>query len=347
MARQPSGRTRLKRVPTSIQTIYAELNQQVQQDTHDETYQRGSYVSKEIKGKRYWYFQDAGGAERRKQTYVGPETPELLARIEGHRIASVGVEARRQMVSQLRGIFPSPDRLSGEAIGALAKSGVFRLRGILIGTAALQIYCPMLGIRSGLTYAQTGDVDVAQFRNISVAVDDAVSAPMTTILKDVAGGLAPAPRALQVGNWRYVSKDKQFSVEFLTPMQGPDTDAPEHLPALATDAQPLRFLDFLLRSEVSATALFGAGIAVRVPDPVRFALHKLIVSQRRSDLTKARKDRQQAYLLLEALVEDRPYELREAWKELVSRGDKWKNLALAGLEASDPVFRTFFMNNNI
>jgi hypothetical protein len=139
-----------------------------------------------------------------------------------------------------------------------------------------------------------------------------------------------------------VTADRQFRVEFLTTLRQ-ETDKLLTLPALRTDAQPLRFMDFLIRNEVPTTALHGAGIAVKVPDPVRFAFHKLIVSQRRTtQLAKSVKDRQQAHLLLEVLLEDRPYDVDEAWRELKQRGKKWRELALAALRtAPDPVL-TFF-----
>ncbi len=42
---------------------------------------------------------------------------------------------------------------------------------------------------------------------------------------------------------------------------------------------------------------------------------------------KARKDRQQTSELIVALAEQRPYELRDVWEELQSRGPKWRRLA--------------------
>jgi hypothetical protein len=131
-----------------------------------------------------------------------------------------------------------------------------------------------------------------------------------------------------------------FKVEFLTPMRGPEEDDRILLPAVGSWSQPLRFLDFLIYQEVEATVPFEAGVAVRVPDPVRYAMHKLIISQHRRDLTKARKDRAQAHQLLEVLAEDRPYDVRERWAELVARGPKWHALALAGLDGAPPHIRT-------
>ena len=100
-------------------------------------------------------------------------------------------------------------------------------------------------------------------------------------------------------------------VDFLTPNRGPETEEPRKLPALGTDAQPLRFLDFLIRDPEPAVLLHGAGVLVSVPAPQRYALHKLIVARRRREGDpKREKDRLQAQALLDALIRRRPHELR-------------------------------------
>ncbi len=74
-------------------------------------------------------------------------------------------------------------------------------------------------------------------------------------------------------------------------MRGPTEDAPADLPALGTGAQPLRFLDYLIYHEQPAAILYGSGALVNVPDPARYAWHKLIISQRRMvNREKVRKD---------------------------------------------------------
>jgi hypothetical protein len=81
----------------------------------------------------------------------------------------------------------------------------------------------------------------------------------------------------------------------------------------------------------------------RVPGPARFALHKLIVSQRRTPVEGARqrKDLDQAGQLLHALVEDNADRLIEAYKELIARGPSWKKALRSGLSSlPDPDLRS-------
>lgn len=81
-------------------------------------------------------------------------------------------------------------------------------------------------------------------------------------------------------------------------------------------------MDFLIRDPVRTILLRGTGVSVVVPDPSRFAVHKLIVAGRRQDDTggraKKEKDLRQAGMLFEALQEtgasrDLGDALRQAW----------------------------------
>jgi hypothetical protein len=130
-------------------------------------------------------------------------------------------------------------------------------------------------------------------------------------------------------------------VDFLTPNEGPDSDKPRRLPALGTDAEPLRFLDFLIRSPEPAAVLHGAGIYVLVPAPERYAVHKLIVAQRRvgPGNIKRPKDLVQSEALLNHLVEAKPNELRDVWHEAEIRSARWLDYMLTGLADIDPTVR--------
>jgi hypothetical protein len=73
----------------------------------------------------------------------------------------------------------------------------------------------------------------------------------------------------------------------------------------------------------------GDPCLVRVPQPARYALHKLIVSQERgvSAADKKKKDLLQARLLIDLLKEDRPGDVALAWEHLASRGATWMKKA--------------------
>jgi hypothetical protein len=214
----------------------------------------------------------------------------------------------------------------GQVIAALAAAGIFRLRGVLVGSVAYQCYSEMLGLHLAGASIQTSDIDIAQFTNVSFAVQDQIS-PMLEWLKGIDGSFREVPSLPDhqpAGS--YISQGG-LRIDFLTPNEGPDTDRSQNLPALQTDAQPLRLLDFLIHEPEQAVVLNGAGVYVRVPSPERFAVHKLIVSvRRRAGEAKRDKDLQQVKILVDALAQKRAVELKQVWEEAYQRGPTWRRL---------------------
>lgn len=80
--------------------------------------------------------------------------------------------------------------------------------------------------------------------------------------------------------------------------------------------------------------LAGTPCLVSVPQPARYALHKLILSQERevSATDKKAKDLRQASLLIDLLKEDRPGDLVLASERLRSRGKNWVKKVSAACE---------------
>lgn len=331
-----------KPLTLALQTTYAELLEQCSVDAFNESFpEAGTFVSKAVGGKRYWYFQ-LPASEGQHQRYVGPETPDLLENIRQHRQARADERIRRSLVSTLvrSGGLPRPLPAMGEALAALARAGVFRLRGVLVGTVAYQTYPAMLGVRLPSASMMTGDIDIAQFSNVSVAVSD-TTAPMLQVLKTVDGSFRAVPHLHDGRRSVTYRASDGLRVDFLTPNVGRDTDKPKRLAALGTDAEPLRFLDFLIHAPEPAVVLHGSGIYVTVPAPERYAVHKLIVAQRRvgSGNAKRLKDLAQSEALLDRLAEQRPNELRDVWREAKNRSSKWAAYMRAGLADIDPRIR--------
>jgi hypothetical protein len=328
-------------IPLPLRTVYAELLDRAAAADFGGAFPRdGAFVAKTVRGRRYWYVQDAT-AMGRKQRYVGPETPDLLERITRHQEARENQHDLRALVSTLvrSALLPRPLPPVGETVAALADAGVFRLRGVLVGTIAYQTYSAMLGERLPAALIQTDDVDIAQFADVSVAVGDA-TAPIANVLKRVNSTFRPVPHLRGPEYVTAFKATRGLRVEFLTPNRGAETDEPRRLPAFGIDAHPFRFLDFLIREPEPAVLLHGTGVFVSVPAPQRFALHKLIVARRRPvGAAKSEKDIRQATSLLDVLIRQRPYELRAAWQETYARGPAWRRLLGEGLGAVRPDVR--------
>jgi hypothetical protein len=301
-----------------------------------------------VKGHHYWYFvaSGAGPDGRRAQKYVGPDSPELQERIARHGQAKAAWRERRQMVTVLRRAgLPSPDDRTGELLTALARAGVFRLRACLVGTVAFQCYAGLLGVRLPNAAVRTGDLDLAQFHSVSVAIaEDERTPPLLDVLRSVDPSFHEIAYAMDARLVAAYAGEGGYRVEVLVPNRGPDRDEPQPLPAIGAMAVPLRFLDFLIYDAVPAVLLHDGGVLVNVPRPERYALHKLIVSRRRREgAAKIDKDLAQAETLLDVLAERRKADLRDAWEEMRERGPKWRRLADEALESVDAGVRERFL----
>ncbi|HSD34586.1 MAG TPA: GSU2403 family nucleotidyltransferase fold protein [Alphaproteobacteria bacterium] len=296
------------------QTLYAELVELCAIAAMEEEFSEpGAFSVKEVKGRRYWYFEPSG-TPRQRQRYVGPETPELLRRIQERKAAHNQRRIRRQMVSALtRAGLRGPDSMTAAALAALSKAGVFRLP-VLVGTLAFQTYAPMLGIKVAASAARTGDIDIAQMHEISTAVGDRAGAPLE-ILRSADPTFRPVP-SLDRKATSYINADG-LRVEFLAPKKREAGTV--NLPALQTHAQALGYIDYLITEPVQAVVLSGPGILVNVPDPARYAWHKLVIAGERRNKEKAGKDLEQARILIEVLAERSAEDLKEAAQDFLKR----------------------------
>lgn len=337
----------MQTIDHSYRILYSELAQRTL-DAHftSEFSLNGRFISQEVKGRRYWYFDtDAGDGTKHRQ-YVGPlDDPEISSRVEGFKDLKADIRARRKLVSTLirEARLPQPEGFTGDVIEALAEAGFFRLRGVLVGTTAFHIYSAILGVRLPNAIMQTGDADFAQFHAISVAIGDAIP-PVLDVLKAVDDSFREIPHQL---DGRYTTQfvaRSGYKVDFLTPNTGSSNHdgLPTPMPALGgAAAQPLRFLDFLIHEPVRAVLLHGAGVPVLVPSPERYAVHKLIVASRRridgDRLAKAEKDRHQSLTLMKALVTTRRTQaLADVYMEAWDRGAAWREAISESLAALDP-----------
>ena len=297
---------------------------------------RGTPTRVAVKSRHFWYDKYRVGDEVR-QRYIGAETDELLARLD--RLERLNADRKALQREQTRLVrflrasnYRSMDRSTGSLLAAFARCGVFRLGGTLVGTVAFQHYEGELGVALDFERtARTDDIDIASFERLSFALGDSVEPSLEDVFRDLKFQPVPAPDRRHVWRWRQTSG--LVLVEFLMPAWG--EEGVRKLPALGVSALALRHLDYLLEDPVPAVSLYRSGVLVQIPRPERYAMHKLIVAERRRDgpdSLKAAKDRAQADFLIAALAELRPDELRLAYDEAVERGPGWRNRIEASLE---------------
>lgn len=255
----------MKSIDLMYQTMLAELGQRSLGAAWTADFPpEGRLTPANIKGRKHWYFDipdEHGGTKRR---YVGPaDDPDVSQRVADHKRDKDDLRARRRLVNTLtrEGGMIAPDAMSGDIVEALADGGLFRLRGVLIGTVAFQCYSGLLGVRLPMAAILTGDADIAQDYAISREVEDSLP-PIIELLQGVDASFRPVPhRSGSAASSTFQNSDG-YRVEFLTPNRGSGDyiDQPAKMPAfVGASADPLRFLDFLIRDPVITMLLHRSG----------------------------------------------------------------------------------------
>ena len=326
------------RLPENCSALYADLMQKVVIRIAES---RGAFVSKTIKGRRYWYLQTET-ISGRKQIYLGQESDALLTEIKVRKMA---IERYRELLAERRrlvamlgvaGAHQEKGRVA-RIIGKLSDAGLFEAGGVMVGSFAFACYGNMLGVKTSGELARTEDIDFSVARTIDVAFDR----DMKGVLLDADPSLRePVQINPRIIPFELVTPDG-FKVEFLTTRNSVAENAPVRIERFNVHAQPLEFMDYLLEDAQSAAVLNGAGIPVTVPNPARFAIHKLAVAQLRpvGMQAKIRKDMAQAAALLDILTEDNPGALILAMESAFGRSDAFPHWVSHGMARLDHTLR--------
>lgn len=195
-----------------------------------------------------------------------------------------------------------------EVLKRLDNEGVLS-QTVLIGSWCLLLYKDYF--KSNLSLLRTRDLDFLCPRSMKVAKK--INVP--EILKDL-GFIQEF-----VYPQGYIKlMHPELIVEFLVPEKGKGRNKPCPLPQLGMNAQSLRFLDLLIKNTIQ---LELEGVKVLVPHPAYFAIHKLIVTQRRDKKEKALKDIQSASAIIKLLLERGQKDMVQEAFQMVS--NKWQN----------------------
>ena len=273
-----------------------------------------SFNSKTRNERRYWYLQHVLG-DQRKQYYLGEDSPELQATMarqkarwaEGEKSAQI--LERAVAVAIAAGCTPITNR-PFKVLNALAQSSYFDAGAILIGSFAFIALGNMLGARWQPGTVQTQDLDFLASDRAMLVLPG--KKPIAEVIFNMDEGIRAVPMLdPQAPSVSYTIRGSDFRVDLITHLEGSPGQGPKYVRAIDGHAQPLVFMDYLLHDAQKALLLFKAGVLVNVPTPARYALHKLIVSQRRppAEAAKALKDIAQASQLVAYLLDQRPGDL--------------------------------------
>lgn len=327
-----------KRLPMETQTIYAELLEHLRGADFARSFANlsGGITARERGGEKYWYFRTNEGLNGKVQEfYLGPDdepTRKLLeAYREGRENALENAGRITRLAAMLRsGGLTTTDATSAKVIRAFANAGVFRLGGVLVGTHAFAAIGNALGV-TWSSALQTQDVDFGAMPKhhvgIGVPQTPEFMASVPKAIESLEMGFIPSIRLHTADKpTTYIVPGKEWRIDLVTAPQGVDRESPVEIPRLGAHAQPLEFMDYLLRKPMEAVIVSTTGILVQVPEPARFAVHKLLVASNRDSRSsvKAAKDRQQAFHVMSFLAEERPGDILLAAEEALDRGPSWK-----------------------
>ncbi len=330
-------------LPLSAQTAYAQLLEAALSADHHRSVAdlKGSFARKKVKGATYWYYQYTEPSGKLRQAYVGPdsETVSALRRQKDFPAASerLGPLARSAAALGCAEILSRHARV----LQRLSEYGFFRAGGVLIGTHAFLAFGNMLGVR-WTDADRTQDVDFAHAgKSLSIALPTNIEIDADEAIKSLDMGFLPVPDLSAKAGPSYLNpRDPEFRLDFLTTRHR-ERDRPFSHPRLGVVLQPLAFMEYVLEDVQQAVVFSGDTVVLaNMPSPARYALHKLIVSGERksSYAAKSAKDLQQAAALLARLKELRKSDVDRAWKDLVSRGRRWRSRAKQGLQVLDKRF---------
>jgi len=296
--------------------MYADLLQNVSLADVD----HGSVSVRKIKGRDYLYVTTKDGSKRHQKSLGLADDAAARAKAEEIRHAAARARHLRTTVSALKKAHvPGPSLPLGRVLEVVANAGLFKQGVVLIGTAAYQTYPCLVGAYLPSSALMTNDADllVSEFaakdepqdlEEILQRADPTFRAHMSR--EDV------LPKVFKAAN--------NFQVDVLTKF-GRGRKSPLLVEALQCSAEALAFMEYLAEESVEAAALYGPGVLISVPPPMRYAIHKLLIAQeRKAHSPKRNKDLKQAMDLIDVFVETDSLAFEEALDDARNRGPKWK-----------------------
>jgi hypothetical protein len=333
----------VKAIPLNILTLYADLDQTLRLVTEP----AGSIYRHTVKGRTYVYVSVRQGTARIKR-YLGADgTPETQAKITAVEDENVRAANRRELVRMLKSLgLPGPTTAVGRVLDVVASAGLFGNGAVLVGMVAYQCMSPLVGHHLPIGAMMTQDADLASSSLALAALPETTiedgtelattAAPtLETILKRADPTFRGLPnldrKALLPARFQAQSG---LMIEVLVPRLRRMDPTPMAIKPLGAGGLPLQQLDWLIKDPVNAVSLHGEGIPVRVPQPARYAVHKMIIAQKpERNAQKRPKDLEQARALIEALRLTDPVALEDAVEDARSLGKKgWAEPIQASLD---------------
>jgi len=205
-----------------------------------------------------------------------------------------------------------------DVLNRLNEAGVLKDL-IVIGSWSIYFYKYYFKSENYSTYIRTKDIDFL----VPLPLKFQKEVNVFELVKDL--GFLEKYR----GSKGYIKLEHpDLSIEFLVPERGRGDDKPYSIPQLSTNAQPLRFLDFLIENTISINA---EGVHIKLSHPAAYALHKFIIFKRRSKAEKRDRDIEGALRVFNELIRHKKHsEIKYIFKRM---HNKWQRKILDNLKS--------------
>ena len=313
------------------QTLYAQLFEATAAQELElvGSFRNGLAIERDVRGKPYHYWQMRDVTGRLRQVYLGP------AHDEGARLLREALRARKDppILADLERITAAYVASGGarhqgahfSVVDALARAGLFRAGAVLVGSHAFVSIGAALGVTWSAATIATTDVDLCRDSFVTVACDVLEPLHLPGVLEAIDPTFFLVP-AFDLKSPHTSMKSRSVKVDLLTTSRHPRDTKPRDIGPFGIAAQPLRYMDYLVREDVQRGLFIGPrALLINMPHAGRFALHKLAVATRRAGgdgNIKAGKDRLQAAALIEVLAKEQPGALTHAARAAKAHHDK-------------------------
>jgi len=304
----------------ALQTLYSSVTDRASTQSSVPLHSPGSAAQKTVDGKTYTYWRVYLASGKHNETSLGRKgEPATEAALETKLLESAEMRTLAADVQILRKAgFAAADNSSALTLATLFNAGIFSHGGVLVGSYAFDALLNSLGVRRHANYS-TRIPESRRAWPIELAIPR--DRRILGILHDSGIPLRDQPKAdARQPPISFKARGQLIKVDLL--VRGTEAQKTVPLPILHTHAIELPFFRYLV-SNPSPGFILGKGnvIPVMLPEPARFALHKLIISTLYgpSFVLRADIDRTQGALLIDALMEKFPDWLSAAAGDLEKR----------------------------
>jgi hypothetical protein len=280
----------------------------------------GTLKQRTQSGKQYWVREHIRIDSKKTDEYIGPVATTDKAIVErfAHEIDLARALAASSGRLRLFG-YQRIDKKPAAVLEVFFNKGLFQAGLTLVGSHSYGALLNDLGIIAP-SY-KTQDIDFARGPRLSIALP--AGSTFQSLLRETGLNFVPIPAmpSNRPSSSFKLPGAEALAVDLLVP--GDKIGASTLVPELATHAQAIPLLDFLIADPLDTIALSpNQVIPIRVPSPENFMLHKIYSSQSRTsrDRDKARKDLAQAAVLAAAIEEETPGRLIDAFKAMPRSG---------------------------